>query len=226
MDVDQHEPTSLFHFRGGNFLAVSRLADGMSWDAVERMVSAREDDSGYSVVVQGKLEGPGRRSSLRMNDFVQLSLTADTAEEGKRLLNALRIRVVPPDLLHGHVQACVEAIQPTISIDEVKKRLETMLVQDVGLHGDDVNRVNAQFASQGVENISEKIQEGIEKSEIVEKATAHTTKVVGSFATAVKMGKKKVVDSAELAVRTNRLAQTAQQAADITGAIAGIAQRS
>lgn len=81
-DGDQDEPNSLFDFREGNSLVSTRLSDGENWDSVEKLVWSNEDDNCRSVVVRGKLQDRGQRHSSRMNDNVQLVLTADTAVQG------------------------------------------------------------------------------------------------------------------------------------------------
>lgn len=155
IDADQVEPTSLFDFRGGNSLALSCLSDGVSWDAVEKLVSTLYDDYSRSIVVHGKLHGCARRRSFRTQTNVQLILTADTAEEGKRWLDEIRLRVAPTDLMHRHVQDYGGLIESTTSLEDLKDLVETMLVRDSGMCMADLEKVDLQSQSPVVAAISE-----------------------------------------------------------------------
>lgn len=126
-----------------------------------------------------------------------------------------------PELLQERINRHLPSMCSTASVREIKKKVERLLsLEGSGLIRDLIN-AEAPYSSEVVDNISE-VQDGIQNMELVDKATAQGTKLLEAVATVVKLKATNYAQNAELALRANRMIQTAQNAANFTGAIAGL----
>lgn len=67
-----------------------------------------------------------------MNANVKLILKADTAEQAKKLLGEMRMRVAPADLLYQQFLACVGSMDSDAPLEDVKERLDVFRVRNGG----------------------------------------------------------------------------------------------
>lgn len=93
---------------------------------------------------------------------------------------------------------------------ELRKKVESLLKSHFG-----------RIPAPEVESISQ-IQDGIKDLDMAEKLNAQGTKLTGGIATAVRMKAQGSIDKEELATHASKVADVAQRAAAITGAMAGL----
>ena len=159
-------------FRGQFCLSLERMPKHAIWEDVEEKVKPIENESGPAFVVSGKLSGPWILPC--MNGCVQLVIITEAVETRNALMDAVRIRISPWQLLH--------------------KRIEEILID--GKLSDQT--LNALFAC------AEKSRRPIENSEhensctfveSVEKSgpLANTVKILSGFVETVATGLKKNV---------------------------------
>ena len=89
-------------FRGHFCLSLERLQDHAVWEDVEKEVKPFDGQLGPAFVVSGKLSG--RNVSLVKNRRVQLVVISSSVDERNALMNVVRIRISPWQLLHRRMK--------------------------------------------------------------------------------------------------------------------------
>ena len=103
--VEPDDPIQLLDFssfRGHFSLSLERLKESAVWEDVEKAVEPFDDQLGPGFVVNGKLSG--RNVSLMKSRCVQLVVISDTVDERNALMDAVRIRMSPWQLLHKRMK--------------------------------------------------------------------------------------------------------------------------
>ena len=85
-------------FRGHFCLSLERMEKHATWKDVEEKIRPIEEEAGPAFVVPGKLSG--REVPFFMNHCVQLIIITETVETRNTLMDAVRTRISPWQLLH------------------------------------------------------------------------------------------------------------------------------
>lgn len=120
-------PKSIYDYKGCDSLELVRLPSDSAWETVEETVR-NEDRQGYGIVVPGKLHGPSRRK--RLSGDVQVIIYLDRPNERDGLLNELRVRIAPWQLLQGRARHLASSVEESFSVEEIREKLQTVLVRD------------------------------------------------------------------------------------------------
>ena len=95
-------PKELSKFRGFFCLALQRIQEPATWKDVERNANPIGDNAGRALVVPGKLWA--RDLQLFTNHYVRLVITSDTVDERNALMDAIRIRTSPCQLVYRRMK--------------------------------------------------------------------------------------------------------------------------
>ena len=95
---DLTSPEEFSKFRGHVCLVLECIQEPARWKGVETSVKLIEDNSWHAHIFPGKLSGRDMR--LFTNHYVRLVNTSDTVGKRNALMDALRIRISPWQLLY------------------------------------------------------------------------------------------------------------------------------
>ncbi len=199
------KPLSFVDFRNANSLELVRLGDG-SWSDVENNATVDTYKGSPRITVRGRPRGRTRRNNGFFVRNLRVEVIPDTPEQLEILLNQIRARIVPWNLLEREVKAVVNGAQSS-GVDELEKALGGLVRGFVGSRPSSISADEVE--PKWIDNLGT-LPEQMQKLSHVEKLTAHGAGAVGSGATL-----------ATIVGTVERVAETAESIADVTQCVAG-----
>ena len=123
------EPSSLFDFSEHSSLELKRLPSDATWNSVLKKVKPINGVDGPAVIVPGRIHGRARWA--RFSGDVQIIITLDSEQERDKLMNELRVRIAPWEVLQRRAKEMMSSVAESVTVDEVTHRMEELLIGDV-----------------------------------------------------------------------------------------------